>query len=159
VLETFYGAVNFVQFQHFVHQQCCDSRITPQYHTVSDFTRATLRLSMDEVQQIVHIICRAQYARVGRRALVISGSRNFAFAGVFRSCMEQGDIVSQCFSYRDAALRWVTHAQVNETDAAYESFRLFRSNPNSAGNAKRLKRRSDSVRDVNRQHGSRGDVI
>src|SRR5690348_5905808 len=95
IMETFYGAVTFAQFEDFLVQQHQDSRILPQLHTISDFTQATLRLTISEVEELVSLICRPSNLRTGKRALVINGSRNFAFADVFRSRIQQAEIVSQ----------------------------------------------------------------
>ena len=108
IMETFCGAVTFEQLKEFLHQQHRDPRILPQHHTVSDYTQATLRLSIAEVEDIARIVCHLPHARNGKRAMVINGSRNFAFTDVFGSYIAQAGMVSQCFTYRDAALRWVT---------------------------------------------------
>jgi hypothetical protein len=110
ILETYCGAVTFTQCEHFVLRQRRDMLLLPHYHTVSDFTQAAMRLSIAEVEQLVHLMCDPLLFRSGNRALVIDGLRNIAFADVFRNYLEQEDILSQCFSNCDAAIRWATLA-------------------------------------------------
>jgi len=126
VLETFCGAVTFLRYVDFVLQQHEDVRIAAHYHTVSDFTQATLRLSIAEVEKIASLACQSLQARSGKRALVVSGSRNLVFADLFSASAEQANVVSRCFGYRDAALRWITISQGDEEGMANESFGIFR---------------------------------
>jgi hypothetical protein len=107
ILETFNGAVTYPKLEQFVIQQCADARIAQHYHTVSDFSLATLHLSIEEVTRFAGLICSGRQLRTGRRAIVINGSRNFVFVDVFRSRIEQALITAQCFHYRTAACNWI----------------------------------------------------
>ncbi len=108
ILETFCGAVTYARLEEFVSRQHQDPRILQRFHTVSDYSQATLHLSVDEVKRFAKQMCDAPAARDGKRAIVIVGSRNFGFADIFRSCLAQAAIDSHCFSHRDAALRWLS---------------------------------------------------
>jgi len=107
LLETFSGALRYEHLKQFVQRQQGDVRIEPHFHTLSDFSKATLHLSLDEAKSLVALVCSTADMRTGRRALVIVGARNFGFVDVFKSGLETAGIVSKCFSHRDAALVWL----------------------------------------------------
>lgn len=107
ILETFSGAVRFTRLEQFLLHQQTDPRIARSYHTVSDYSSATLHLSVEEVVCIADMICKAPDARMGKRALVISGVRNFGFVDILRSVAGRMAIDCKYFIHRDAALTWV----------------------------------------------------
>jgi hypothetical protein len=107
LLETFSGAIRYEHLKQFVQRQHVDVRIAAHFHTLSDFSKATLRLSIDEAKSLAALVCDTAVMRAGRRALVIVGTRNFGFADTFRAGLEAGGIHSQCFTHRDAALTWL----------------------------------------------------
>lgn len=106
VLETFIGAVFFHHIERLVVQQNSDSRLRPEFHTVTDFTQATLNITTMEVQRLATLVCNASL-RSGKRALVINGTRNLAFADLYAKCLENMNIDVKSFANRDAALGWI----------------------------------------------------
>jgi hypothetical protein len=113
VLETLRGIVTYQDLVHFVARQQFDARIAPHYDTVSDFSRATVRLTEREVRLFADTISTLPSGRVGRRALVTSGARNLAFASLLQGFIAESGLDAQCFCDREAALRWL-HGQRSE---------------------------------------------
>jgi hypothetical protein len=107
VLETFRGAVKFQDLDRFMVRQRHDNRILAHYHTVSDYAHASMHLTECEVRQYCDSICSLPTARAGRRALVVAGPRNLAFASMIDSLVSQSGISARCFRLRHAALHWL----------------------------------------------------
>jgi len=116
ILETLRGIVTFDDLSGFAARQQFDARITPHYDTVSDFSRATIRLTEREVRLFADIICTLPSGRVGKRALVVVGARNLAFASLLQSFIVQSGLEAQCFCDRDAAFRWLLDQRVERTN-------------------------------------------
>jgi hypothetical protein len=107
VLETFRGAITFRDLVDFTARQQLDNRILYHYHTVSDYAHASMHLTECEVRQYCESICALPTARAGRRALVVSGPRNLAFASMVDSRVSQSGVSARCFRSRNAALHWL----------------------------------------------------
>jgi hypothetical protein len=107
VLETFRGAVTYQDLVRFTTRQQRDRRILSRYHTVSDYTQATLHLNQLDVRQYGKTIYGLSTSRTGMRAMVVAGVRNLAVVSLLESLAAEYEIPNQCFHYRDAALRWL----------------------------------------------------
>jgi hypothetical protein len=116
VLETFRGAVTYQDLVRFTARQHRDARILNRYHTVSDYTQATLHLTESEVRQYGETIYGAATARIGKRAMVVVGTRNLAVVSMLATLAGEYEIPNQCFCYRDAAFRWIDGQQLNLAD-------------------------------------------
>jgi len=107
VIERFRGPVTFAELQKFLARQADDERIAPHYHTISDYTQASLRLSNDDVQRFAALLCTPSHFRTGKRAIVFSNVRILAYASVFAARLAHTELIVQCFQHRHAALQWI----------------------------------------------------
>jgi hypothetical protein len=104
------GIVTYRDLVQFATRQQFDVRIAPHYDTVSDFSRATIRLTEREVRLFADTISTLPSGRVGKRALVTIGARNLAYASLLQAFIVEAGLDAQCFFDREAALRWL-HGQ------------------------------------------------
>jgi hypothetical protein len=107
LIESFRGPVTLPHLEAFLARQAADARIEPHYHTVSDYTQASIHLSNDEVQRFATLLCSAPFHRTGKRAFVLSDARLLAYANSCTACLSHTDLIVRCFQHRSAALQWV----------------------------------------------------
>jgi hypothetical protein len=112
LLETFRGIVSYQDLARIAARQQLDVRIAPHYHTVADFSRATVRLTEGEVRLFADAICAPPRGRLGKRALVVVGARNLAFASLLQTFVVQYGLDAQCFCDREAAQRWLSEQRI-----------------------------------------------
>jgi hypothetical protein len=122
VLETLRGIVTYQDLARFAARQQLDVRVAPHFHTVSDFSRATLRLTEQEVRLYADTICTLPTGRLGKRALVVFGARNLAIANLLQAFALQSGLQAQCFCDRDAALRWLNESAAEGVHAKPKYF-------------------------------------
>lgn len=110
LVERFRGPVTLTGLEKLLTRQARDPRIAPHYHTVSDYTQATIRLSVEELRCFTALLCSPQYRRSGVRALVLADAAMLAYASSLASYLADTDLLVRCFQHRSAALQWVTAA-------------------------------------------------
>src|SRR5688572_960141 len=110
LIESFRGPVTLPNLEAFLARQANDPRIKPHYHTVSDYTQASIHLSNDDVRRFAELLTSAPHHRSGKRAFVLSDARLLAYANSCAACLSHTDLVVRCFQHRSAALQWVTPA-------------------------------------------------
>jgi hypothetical protein len=107
LIESFRGPVTLPHLEAFLARQAADARIESHYHTISDYTQASIHLSNDEVQRFATLLCSAPFHRTGKRAIVWSDARLLADANSCTACLSHTDLIVRCFQHRSAALQWV----------------------------------------------------
>jgi len=107
IVERFRGPITFAELQQFLARQAGDERIAAHYHTISDYTQASVRMSHEDVQRFATLLSAAPYRRTGKRACVIANARLLAFTGAIAAQLAHTKLAVRCFTHRHAALRWV----------------------------------------------------
>ena len=103
VVESFRGSVTYAGVAHFLARQAADERIAAHFHTVSDYTQASIRLSNDEVLRLALLLS----SRTGKRALVVCDASVLAYANLLAARLEHANLAVECFRHRRAALHWI----------------------------------------------------
>jgi hypothetical protein len=107
VAERFRGPVTLPKLEAFLARQGRDPRIERHFHTVSDYTQASIHLSNEDVRIFAALLSSAPYHRTGKRAFVLSDARLLAYANSCTACLSHTDLVVRCFQHRSAALQWL----------------------------------------------------
>jgi hypothetical protein len=127
VLETFRGSVGYTNLMQLFARQARDRRIGLCQHTVMDFTKATLKLTNEQVRIVADTIG-LRSARPRKYAIVIANARNFAIASMFASLLSRDAFTVRCFHSRAAALRWIVLRDNDEYLLGPESSITHRAN-------------------------------
>jgi hypothetical protein len=107
ILETYRGVVRLADIVASDERRRRDRRCRPHFHLVSDYRRANVLVSPDEIAALAAAPTDESAPRQRYIALILANGRNLAFATLYKSMLATRSVYAECFVGVESACAWL----------------------------------------------------